>query len=105
MAVKREKKPQTQRQKTLAVSLRHQMARGAHIAHLDWFGDDLAKRCKYKTHHGMDAIHFYLVQKYNWLPGQVRALSDDDLLFLLGDEMDGWVLPPDLRGVEPDDSP
>jgi len=103
MAVKRGKKPQTKRQQALAVALRCQIARGKRIAHLEWFGDDLAKRCGYKTHHGMDAIYFYLVQKYNWLPGQVRALSEDDLLFLLGDELDVWTLPADLRDVEPAD--
>jgi hypothetical protein len=30
------------------------------------FGNYLAKREKYKSHAGLDAIHFYLIRKYNW---------------------------------------
>ena len=62
---------------------------------LDVFGDHIAKREKYKEHDGMDAVHFYLIQKYHWLPSQVRAMSHADLRFVLDEEMSGWTLPKD----------
>jgi hypothetical protein len=59
------------------------------------FGDYIAKREKYKEHKGIDAIHFYLIEKYHWLPSQVKSLNDDDLRFVLSEEMHGWTLPKD----------
>lgn len=59
------------------------------------FGDHVAKREGYKEHKGIDAIIFYLVQKYNWLPSQVKSLNDDDLKFIFTEEMHNWVLPKD----------
>ncbi len=64
---------------------------------LDCFGDYLAKREKYKEHEGMEAVHFYLVQKHHWLPSVVRAMSWDDLRFVLAEEMSGWTLPKQAR--------
>jgi hypothetical protein len=61
--------------------------------HIDCFGDYIAKREKYKKHKGMDAVHFYLIQKYHWLPSQVKSLSFEDLRFLLEEEMSGWHPP------------
>jgi hypothetical protein len=60
---------------------------------LDLFGDELAKRNKYKVHSGMDAICFYLANKYSWTPAQVRGMSYDDLRFMLDEEMRGWTVP------------
>jgi hypothetical protein len=97
------KKPQTKRQHLLVDKVRSAVAVGKRVAYLEFFGDELAKRYGYKAHEGMDAIHYYLVEKYKWLPGHVRSLSDDDLLFLLEEEMDGWALPADLRGLFPAD--
>lgn len=57
------------------------------------FGDFLAEREKYREHRGIDAVHFYLIQKYGWLPSQVRSMSDDDLNFVLLEEMQAWTLP------------
>ncbi|MCO7224723.1 hypothetical protein [Pleionea sp. CnH1-48] len=57
------------------------------------FGDELARREKYQGLNGMDAIHYYLVQKHNWLPSQVKSLSMDELHFLLTEDMHGWELP------------
>ncbi|MGV1097818.1 hypothetical protein ACUUL3_00210 [Thiovibrio sp. JS02] len=62
---------------------------------LNRFGDHIAKREKYKELKGIDAVHFYLIQKYHWLPSQVRSMSDDDLRFVLTEEMQGWTLPKD----------
>ncbi|UYO49659.1 hypothetical protein KQX64_03325 [Rhodopseudomonas palustris] len=72
-------------------------ARGEQAYHLAVFGDTLAKRKGYKEHSGIDAVHYYLVQKHNWLPSVVRAMNTDDLVFCLEEEMSGWVLPESAR--------
>jgi hypothetical protein len=61
--------------------------------HLICFGDHLAEREGYKEHKGIDALHYYLVQKHNWLPQVVRSMNDDDLRFLLDEDISGWTLP------------
>lgn len=63
--------------------------------HLELFGDELAKREKFHSVDGMDAIYLYLVNKYRWLPRDVRSLSFEDLRFLLSEEMHSWKLPND----------
>jgi hypothetical protein len=57
------------------------------------FGDHLAEREKYKDNGGIDAVHFYLVQKFSWPVSQVRGMSYEDLRFVLSEEMSGWRLP------------
>lgn len=70
----------------------------AHIAaNLTAFGDEIARRQQYKKHRGMDAVHYYLVAKFNWMPSQVRALNTEDLIFLLKEEMADWSLPAHLE--------
>jgi hypothetical protein len=64
---------------------------------LDVFGDHLAEREGYKVHDGIDALHFYLIQKHHWLPSQARALNLDDLRFLFAEEMSGWDTPKAAR--------
>lgn len=61
------------------------------------FGDHIAKREGYKEVEGLEAVHFYLVTKYHWLPPQVRAMSFEDLRFVLSEEMSGWTLPKAAR--------
>ncbi len=68
-------------------------AEGDLMYSIDCFGDHLAKREGYKSLNGIEAIHYYLVQKHNWLPAQVRSLNVEDIHFLLKEEMNGWVLP------------
>lgn len=60
---------------------------------LDVFGDALAEREGYKEVSGMDAIHFYVVHKFNWPPAQFRAMLPADLQFLLLEEMSAWRAP------------
>jgi hypothetical protein len=68
----------------------------AEMQHLiDCFGDHLAEKHKYKSRSGIEAVWFFLVEKYRWTPAVVRALNPDDLQFLLADEMKGWVAPRD----------
>jgi hypothetical protein len=65
------------------------------------FGDHLARREGYKALSGMDAIHFYLIEKHHWLPAQVKALNAEDLMLLLEEEMHGWTVPPGIAALEP----
>ncbi len=68
---------------------------------LEVFGDTLKKRQGWKNDlTGLDAIHYYLVEKHHWLPSVVRAMSLEDLRFALTEEMHGWTLPKDALGPE-----
>lgn len=57
------------------------------------FGDHLAEANGYEAHTGLDAVHFYLCVKYGWLPSVVRAMSMEDLRFMLEEEMSDWRMP------------
>jgi hypothetical protein len=48
-------------------------------------GDQIAEDQGYKGMYGMDAVYRYLIDKYHWLPDQVRRLSTDDINMLLCD--------------------
>jgi hypothetical protein len=56
------------------------------MRYLEKYGEKLAKKKGYRYLSGLNAVHFYLVEKYHWTPMQVRNLSDDDLLFLMTEE-------------------
>ena len=49
-------------------------------------GDKLAKRENYKTVYGINAVYYYLIQKHNWLPSQVKSMNIEDLSFCLEEE-------------------
>ena len=68
-------------------------AEGGLMYSIDCFGDHLAEREGYKSLDGIDAVHYYIVQQYNWMPAKVRALNFEDLHFLLKEEMHDWKLP------------
>ncbi|MCG8632231.1 MAG: hypothetical protein MI863_00305 [Desulfobacterales bacterium] len=59
-------------------------------------GDTIAKDLGYEDLRGMDAIHRYLIDKYNWLPHQVRSLSVEDLSLLF----DGYKKPESPEACE-----
>jgi len=61
------------------------------------FGDHIAKREGYKGLDGLEAVQFYLVTKFHWLPSQVRGMSYEDMRFVLAEEMSGWTLPKAAR--------
>lgn len=67
--------------------------KGEMAFHLAVFGDTLAEREGYREYSGIEAVHFYLCNKYHWLPSVVQSMSNDDLRFLLGEEMRDWTLP------------
>jgi hypothetical protein len=46
-------------------------------------GDKLADREAYSHHKGMDAVHFYLTNKYHWPLAQVRSMTLEDLWFCI----------------------
>lgn len=75
--------------------LKHAEADLAYSLHV--FGDYLAEREGYKTVSDIDAVRYYLIQKHNWLPYQVKSMSDEDIRFCLTEEMHGWVLPPEAK--------
>ena len=52
-------------------------------------GDTIAKDLGYEDLRGIDAVYRYLIDKYCWLPHQVRSLSVEDLSLLL----DGYRRP------------
>lgn len=62
------------------------------------FGDQLASEHGYPSGlRGLEAIRYYLMQKHNWLPAQVRSLSYEDLAFAMSKEREGWTLPKEAR--------
>lgn len=70
-------------------------AEGGMQYHLRVFGDFIARREGYVSHRDIDAVHYYLCTKFNWTPATVRAMSFQDIGFLLEEEMRGWTLPPE----------
>ena len=55
--------------------------------HLELFGDELAKREKYRGIDGMEAIHLYLIRTYHWTPAYVKSMNTDDIRLVLTQEM------------------
>ena len=72
-------------------------ANGGLAYSLDVFGDEIAEREGYKELSGIEAVQFYIVHKFHWLPSQVKAMSSDDLRFVLAEELSGWTLPKEAQ--------
>lgn len=62
---------------------------------LEIFGDDLASKNQWNSLRGIEALHYYLMQKHHWTPAQLREMSYEDLRFALHQEMQGWTVPKD----------
>jgi hypothetical protein len=63
---------------------------------MEWislFGNVISEREGYKEQFGIEAVHFYLVEKYHWTLPHVRGLGCEELRFLLREEMFGWRPP------------
>lgn len=75
------------------ISRRLYEAQGGLAHHLDMFGDTLAKKEGYKSLYGMEAVHYYLIRKFGWLPRDVRTMSSEDIRFVLTEELEGWTVP------------
>jgi hypothetical protein len=58
-------------------------------------GAAIAKKYGYGELTGLDAIHRFLIDKYHWLPCQVRALNIDEIELLLA----GVALPSGTKAV------
>ena len=72
-------------------------AEGALAYGLAVFGNRIAERESYRSLDGIEAIHFYLVHKFSWPPAQVKGMSYEDIRFVLQEEMQGFVFPPEAR--------
>ena len=60
-------------------------------AEIGRMGDMIARHEGYENLFGMEAVFRYLIDKYKWLPHEVRGLSVDDLTMLL----DGYETDPE----------
>lgn len=86
----------TKKQHYTTISRLHEAKCGLNYC-LEVFGDHIAAREGYKSVAGLDAVHFYLVQKHHWLVRDVKSMSMDDLRFVLTEELQGWTLPPEAQ--------
>jgi hypothetical protein len=85
--------------KTATVFLHHRLHEGFMAWSLDLFSYSLNEKNKWSFTNPREAIWFYLVKKNNWTIDYCRSLKDDDLRFVLTEEMDGWAIPKEFRGV------
>lgn len=82
---------------------RFEILKRLHDAHggmnygLEVFGFHLAEKNGWKDIDGMEAVHYYLIKKYHWLPRDVRSMSPEDIRLALHEEMQGWTLPAAAR--------
>lgn len=63
------------------------------------FGDHLAAQQGYEKHTGLDAVHYFLMEKHHWTRGQILAMTHADVLFAMSEEFDLWTMPDDARQV------
>lgn len=77
---------------TLTNRAKIQLVRAKMNYMVECFGDELAKQEGYKDLDGIEAIHYYLVLKHSWLPGQVKDLSLDVIRELLNVELQSFSL-------------
>jgi len=49
--------------------------------YLDAAGNKIVAREKYPSLKGLDAVHFFLIERHHWTPAQVRRISRSDLAF------------------------
>jgi hypothetical protein len=72
-------------------------ARANRAYYLELFGNYIAEREGYQQLDGMEAIYFYLVTKFHWMPKDVRSMNDNDISFVLSQEMVDWTAPVESR--------
>ena len=53
---------------------------------LEILGNQLAEKKGYPCEK-IEALHYHLIQKHNWLPRDVRSMSTDDLRLALASEL------------------
>jgi hypothetical protein len=54
--------------------------------HLFILGNKIAETKGYRSLSGIDALQYYLMQKHNWLPSQVKNMSMEDLSFCMEED-------------------
>jgi hypothetical protein len=62
---------------------------------IEALGDQLAEENKYPLQ-GLEAIHYHLIQKHNWLPRDVRSMSIADIKLACASELESLVLTDEL---------
>lgn len=73
------------------------VAQANNAYYLELFGNYIAEREGYKHLDGMEAIYFYLINKFHWMPRDVRSMNYDDIRFVLSEEMVDWTAPIEAR--------
>lgn len=63
------------------------LAEGGLNYHLILFGDRIAEREGYVGLDGLEAVHYYLIHKFHWLPRDVFAMKLEDIRFVLDQEL------------------
>jgi hypothetical protein len=58
--------------------------------YLERYGDHIAEREGYRGIDGMEAINFYLIHKFGWLPRDVKSMSLEDVQFVLSQEREEY---------------
>ena len=56
------------------------------------FGDKLAEQEGFRDVNGMEAVWLYLIRTYHWTPATVRAMTPEDMRFVLEVEMQGFTV-------------
>lgn len=78
------------------IALRNENRLGLHKTegvlnyYLELFGDYIAEREGYRNLDGMEAIHFYLIHKFGWLPRDVKSMSLEDVKLVLSQEREEY---------------
>jgi len=55
------------------------------LRNLAAIGDAIAEKFSFKDHFGVDAVRYYLMDRYAWPPAMVRAMNIEDLLFAVSE--------------------
>lgn len=72
------------------ITRRIHLAQGELNYHLEKFGDQVAERESYNRDlTGIEALRFYLAHKFGWLPRDAKALSPEDIRWMLQEEIEG----------------
>lgn len=72
---------------------------------LEAFGDWLAEKHGYKSLAGFEAARYYLMQKHNWLPRDVLAMSLPEIEFALHVERQSWKPPKEVLAAAREELP
>lgn len=79
--------------KTMLDARRRVIQAEADLAYvLTRFGDKLSEDEGYSDVNGMEAVWLYLIRTHHWTPATVRAMTPEDMRFVLEVEMQGFTI-------------